>query len=600
MSLIVWGREDISIKAIYRYGDLQYYPMIAALAQLDLHPTYSAFFGSQGAQIFPLFIFAVPALLFNLFGWWAFPVIDFIYFLLALIFLDRCFRLVGLRPSAAWASAIVCVTEPFPSNGPLGIVHSYLYFDFYGLRIERPFLSGVSYFAFVLVFLSLSEKPEWLQFSWRTNNWWPVILGLAAAALLQSDTSNFVSAAAAGSMFIAINLIRRKLEPMGLSVLGLLVVVITFLVASLPFLLQLHFGAPDLARRFGVFPLDATNRWLISKSFVKSNIYVIWWLSVALVSLYTALKLLGYRFRPGASMGLTILAVSGFIGPLMFFFLSPSATQVYHFWSVSRLTYVIPLCAFTAILADVVWSRFGVKANPARVRKFLFVTIAVLAISLFWVRSTRYVSQTQVMRPDFFRAMRAATFRRELIDVISYLDTQARGNSHLLLTNDHHVLTWWIVSGRGTLLMPDVFSTTLSQANIETQLCMAGKYLGWSRTEFLRFLINDLNTYITWFLSANLYSASLFHHMWPLADYPPISRDAILNSLNEWQILLPVSEPKRLGELYSQTNVDTADGPDFIVVLRDPLFVTKHIDMTRFVLEYSGDNYLVYRQKAKE
>jgi hypothetical protein len=122
MSLIVWGREDISIKAIYRYGDLQYYPLIAALAKLDLHPTYSAFFESQGAQSFPLFAEAVPALLFGLFGWWAFPIIDFIYFSLALIFLDKCFVLAGLRPAAAWASAVVCVVGQLAGNHFLTII----------------------------------------------------------------------------------------------------------------------------------------------------------------------------------------------------------------------------------------------------------------------------------------------------------------------------------------------------------------------------------------------------------------------------------------------------------------------------------------------
>jgi hypothetical protein len=152
--------------------------------------------------------------------------------------------------------------------------------------------------------------------------------------------------------------------------------------------------------------------------------------------------------------------------------------------------------------------------------------------------------------------------------------------------------------------MPDVFSTTLSQANIEAQLCMAGKYLGWSLTEFLSFLtpnnINTYNTNIIWFLGHNLYSASLFHHKWPLADYPRISRDEIMGTWHEWQVLMPMSETQRLGDLYGQTKVDTADGPDFIVVLRDPLFVTSHIDMARFSLEYSGDNYLVFQKKAKE
>jgi hypothetical protein len=614
-SLIVWGREDISIKAIYRYGDLQYYPLIAALAKLDLHPTYSAFFESQGAQSFPLFAEAVPALLFGLFGWWAFPIIDFIYFSLALIFLDKCFVLAGLRPAAAWASAVVCVTGSFLFEGRLAFVNSDLYFGFYGLRDPRPFLSGVSYFAFVWSFLSLSENPERLQFSWRTNNWWPVIFGLAAAALLQSDIYNFVSAAAAGGMFVAINLMRRKLKPIGWSLLGLFVVASTFLMASLPFLLQLHFGAPDLIRRYGVYALDGVNRWLICESFVKSNIHVMSRLSVALLSLYFALKLFGHRFPPSASMGLAILAASGFIGSLIFFFLSPSATQIYHFWWVARLTYVIPLFAFAAILADRVWAisadvvlrKLDVKTNLARVRKFLFAPIAAWAILGFWVQTASEVSKTEMMRSDYFQAMRVETFRRELNDVISYLDAHAQGNSHLLLTNDHHVLTWWIVSGRGALLMPDVFSTTLSQTNIETQLCMAGKYLGWSHTEFLQFLTPNTTplsqTNNMWFLGGNLYSASASHHKWPLADYPLEFRDTILSldiGIDSWQILMPISETKRLGDLYDQTKVDAADGPDFVVVLRNPLFVTRHIDTARYSLEYLGDNYLVFRKKAME
>ena len=156
--------------------------------------------------------------------------------------------------------------------------------------------------------------------------------------------------------------------------------------------------------------------------------------------------------------------------------------------------------------------------------------------------------------------------------------------------------------------MPDVYSSTLSQPNIETQLCMAGKYLGWSQTEFLRFLTPNTTllsqTNNLWFLGLDLYSASLFHHRWPLGDYPQTFDNAILNWQNglpnEWQNLMPISETKRLGELYNQTKVDTDRDPDFIVAFRNPLFPTEHIDMARFSLEHSGDNYLVFRKKTIE
>jgi hypothetical protein len=601
-SLVVWGPENIAIKAIYRYGDLEAYPVIAALAHLNFHPTYSALFGSEGALTFPLFVYALPALFFALFGWWAFPIVDFIYFSLAIALLDRCFRLSGVSTPAARATAIICVTGSFLFTGPLSII-KYLLYGFYGVRIERPFLSGISYFLFVWIFLSCSQQPQRLQFSWRTMNRWPVAVGLSAAALIQSDIFSFVSAAAAGVLLVVIQLITRKLQLVGPTLLGLFVVAITFSAASLPFLLQLHFGAPDLVRRFGVFSLDGSNRWLICKSFLEYNVrHPHFW--PVFLGFYCILRWLRHSFRPHVPTALAVLAVSGFIGPLIFFCLSPSAVQVYHFWTVSWITFVIPVFVFGATFADLVWRRLDAETDRTRTWGLLCAAIVTVAIIGFWVQTARAVAQTQVMRPEHFPAMRAATFRPELIDVLSYLNTHAQGTNNLLLTNDHHVLTWWILGGRGNLLMPDVVTTTLSQANIETQLCMAGKYLNWSRTEFLSFLTTNTteinNTNNIWFLGGSLYSASRFHRNYVLTDYLQGLRDEILNDEDEWQIIMPVSEAERLGELYDQAKVNTTSGPDFIVVLRNPLFVTSHIDMTQFGLEYSGDNYLIYTKVLQE
>jgi hypothetical protein len=604
-SLVLWGPENIAIKSIYRYGDLEAYPVIAAFAHLNFHPTYSAFFGSEGAQTFPLFVYALPALFFALFGWSAFPIVDFIYFSLAIALLDRCFRLSGVSASAARASAIICVTGNFLFIGPLSIFKDSLCL-FFSMRIERPFLSSISYFLFVWIFLSCSEQPHRLQFSWRTMNRWPVAVGLSAAALIQSDIFSFVSAAAAGVLLVVVQLTTRKLQLVGPTLLGFFVVAITFSAASLPFLLQLHFGAPDLVRRFGVFALDSSNRWLICKSFLKFNIcHPNFW--PVFLGLYCILKWLRHSFRPDVPTALAVLAVSGFIGPLIFFCLSPSAVQVYHFQIVSSFIFVIPVFVFGAIFADLVWRRLDAETDRTRAWGLLCATIVALAIIGFWAQTARAVGKTQVMRPEHFPAMRAATFRAELTDVLSYLNTHAQGKNNLLLTNDHHVLTWWILSGRGNLLMPDVVTTTLSQAHIETQLCMAGKYLNWSRTEFLSFLttnstaISNTNKVISntnniWFLGGNLYSASRFHRNYVLTDYPQVLREQILRDEDEWQIIMPVSEVDRLGDLYDQAKVNTAAGPDFIVVLRSPLFVTSHIDTARFNLEYSGDNYLIYNK----
>jgi hypothetical protein len=592
-SLVLWGPENIAIKSIYRYGDLQHYPLIEALAHFNFHPTYSAFFGSQGTQTFPLFVHVLPALLFAFFGWWAFPIIDILYFSLALAILDRCFRLSGISTPAARASAIICATGSFLFTGPLRSIGTHLYFDgFYDLRIPRPFVSGIFYFVFVWIFLSCSEQPRRLQFSWRTMNCWPVALGMAAAALLQADIFSFVSAAAAGTTLVLIQLITRKLQLVGPTLLGLFVFAITFAAASLLFVLQLHFGAPDLVKRFGVFPLDISTRWIICKNFLKSNAHPPFW--VILLGLYCALRWLRHGFRPGAPTALGVLAVSGFIGPVIFFCLSPSAVQVSHFSALSRFTFVIPFFAFGAMFADAVWRRFAAETDRTRTWTLLCATMSALAIIGFWAQTAIEVARTQVMRPEFFRAMRAATFRPELNDAVSYLNRHAQGAKNLLLTNDHHVLTWWILSGRGNLLMPDVFSSTLSQANIETQLCMAGKYLNWTRDEFLSFLTDNTND--IWFLGHDLYQASRFHQYSLITDYQQVLRAEILSNDYEFHILVPVSEVERLGDLYDRTKVDLAAGPDFVVLLRNPLFVTTHIDMARFSLEYLGENYLIYKK----
>jgi hypothetical protein len=459
------------------------------------------------------------------------------------------------------------------------------------------------YFAFLNILLIWARKPMLVMLTAR-NVWFLAAFGLAAAVLLQSDVFVFMAAASSGILLLAWFLVARQVS-IGLGlVAGVSVALAVFLLAAIPFALQQIYSAKDLVLRFGVFPLASNNRWILIQDFVAASIAPSLYLLLLLWAGIALLRILGHPIKRSYAVVLTILSISGAAGGILFFLFSPAGVQVYHFWPLSNMTYFFPLSVVVLHIFEVFLQRFVPLTRHSAIRVAIPGLLVVFAIVGVWLKTISFVATTSAMRSDHFPPVKAGELRSELAILISYLKVDSIGPA-LLLTNDHHLLTWWTMENMGPLLLPDVFNTTLSQADVEKQVIAAAYALRWSREQFLQFVAGpriDSAGYVTsstniWFLGHNLYQANRAHRVAPIDDYPPDLRDRIAraSARSAWQVIVPTSEQARLAEQFDRGTPDPRLQPRYIVVLKQASFPVDHIDPGRFRLVRDGTNFLVFK-----
>jgi hypothetical protein len=210
------------------------------------------------------------------------------------------------------------------------------------------------------------------------------------------------------------------------------------------------------------------------------------------------------------------------------------------------------------------------------------------------------VAKRVAARPAHFPPAAPKRMRRDLVEVLTYLERQTaegdRSDLPMLLSNDNMVLAWWAVLGKGTLLMPDVFSVTLTQAAIEQKLAQSGRVLGLDEDTFVT-LLNDFSFNI-FFYGHNQFQSSIIWHPAPLADYPPeVQRNLMKRDMDVWSVwdlALPLSRRMYLREFYRNYALDEGLLPDYVVVAQYETFPRDLVLPEAYQLTLRNENYRVW------
>jgi hypothetical protein len=188
------------------------------------------------------------------------------------------------------------------------------------------------------------------------------------------------------------------------------------------------------------------------------------------------------------------------------------------------------------------------------------------------------VVKRSAARPKIFPPAEPERMRRDVAEVLTHLERQLARRDHgeapMLLSNDNMILAWWTVMGKGTLLLPDAFSVTLTQTALERKLAQAGRVLGLDDEAFVGFLTQS--AFNSFFYSHNQYQTSIIWHPAPLWDYPDEVRDDLMTGVKSvwenvestWRIVLPLSRRAHLRDFYRGYALDESLLPDYVVVSR--------------------------------
>jgi hypothetical protein len=607
--LLVWLlprvllNEPLAVTAMYRpSGDIQYYEMIAAVARGNLGESNIVELAHQGIQSFPV----VPVLLHSVglatLGIWGMLVADLIgawLFFGALVLLLRVSR-IGPSASALIALA-VAASLPAAINAVTDRVG--LPYVMWGDRVPRPYIAElflVGAFAMNACFVRCRDRPPGAGF-------WAVA-GLTAGFLVQSDPyGGFVLLCLHGATLLAI-LLQAGGPARRAWLRGVAVGAVCMVAVIIPFALQRMGADPDVARRYGAFPISR----LTALSWIREAPIL-----PPLAVVAAGLALLAARRRAGESARL--LAWSDEIGLLVLSWMAATTIawlalplfcailgqgiQIYHF--LDRLTrvssYALTVVSAHAVLLALARStwlqglphRLGVLRHAAPVAAGVVMLASLGAIGLRAWTNARRVNH---VRSTYFPYDSVAPYRPAFAELVTELQKPSYRGVDVLATLDHQVHVVWHSFLGGHSFVPDLFVTTVSDEYAEGRLAALCKLLGMSEDQFIDFVQERwVNTF---WLGVTKYAANSAYMMSSANDYEPeqVATARSKGIFNAWNLAVPRSELERLRATYRQVEPAGLGNTrlDAVVLTNDPELAPIAPDPTRFHKTFENRMFRLY------
>jgi hypothetical protein len=603
-SFAIHGPEPLIVKAIYRYGDLQYFPLIHSLASFDFSPTYLPSVSDPGIVRFPVVALAFHSLLYAQFGIFGFVLVDLIAitttaFLIFLIL--RYLRLSG--PISAIGVFFVLTLAIGPDYLPIDTwlaipkdIAQLANMRIYDFRIPRSLITHIFLYGLYLFYVRMMFQPEWLFSASGISLLRAGMLGLLMSFLIQS---NFYFAAAILVLFtmaLLLLMITGRVKPDKNALAPIIITIVTGLVGTVPLIIQAVAGSRDLALRMGMFPIDPAVRLEMLSHFihVSRKPFIEVFLMFALYIAFCRV----WRAKASLAVVVSLIATSPVISGALFLTLSPIGIQTYHFDDVSWKSCQFVVLILILAIVDIIYN-WIVSSTRDTVRTILTGVVATAAMTLpvlAMVATAATIKLENSMRPDFFPMENPKAFRYEFLSAIAAIEralSNHRGGTPTLLTDDHHILTWWVMQTKGYVAMPDVFTVTSSQGTIERGLFRVGHLFGLSPDEFIRFLdstsIRNSHTVNIWFLGHDLYQANRFRRMAPLDGYAKADRTNIVGTTEAFNIAIPEAEKNRLRDAYATFPSEDVFHPSVILLLKRPQPLLGHPIFGRYCV--FGTNY---------
>jgi len=600
--------ESLSVAAMYRYGDYQLFPAIAALAHFSWGEWLVAERFGEGLLSIPLPGMALHGLAFGVLGPIGLVVADLLLAICTYLASCRLLRTCGIHSPTSEVLALV-VSCGLLGGGPTladDLMFWTVKVHLWGFRIPRPFVTDL------LLLLCVDQGLRVFVLRRDAAREW-ALLGFWFGLLLQC---NFFAATTVG-LGLGFGLADRARRgwPVAQVMRSMCSLTLVTAVTALPFILQRLLEHPDVPVRLGSFPVPRLSPLYLGPEVIMDFTREIAPAVTTAALAGAVIKWRGTaerRERLGGLLVVTLLCVlSTFALPASTIVLGRTA-QPYHF--------LLELITFTTLLllvatghliqaaSSAVISRSTISpANRARLRVALLTTCALACLAIAIGIHLPSVQRTDHFRMDLYfrtesQANRAQNYRSAFRDVTEILEQSRKRGARVLGTLDIQVHAWWSLFGGGQVFSPDPCGTTVSDDEIEERFLRLLRTLG-ATTDDVGRLVQSRAMQI-FFLSHNKYQFSQAYSTAPLldylVDYPATEIQSLYDStsvFSSWTIVVPPSEVRRILGRYNLTQAVGEDRQlDLIVLGRGPLDNSLAPSPERFDLVFENDLFRVYER----
>ena len=584
--IISWIYLDNSIlvDVIFNIKDIQYFPIVKSFSELIFNPSYLDHLGENKLLTFPVYSILIHSILFKIINIYSLIVLEFLLqFVFLLVFLKVVKKIFNdLNYSLYFCASLFLII----SSLQLFLIFDHSkYFEILfncldenlGSRFPRPLLTGIVFFYFFHFLSNFREKLETFDLKYF------ILLILILSIFLNSFFYYFVNF----SFFLIILILKYSKIPffefLNKQKKKIIIITLSFIFFSLPFLFQLNFGEKDYSERLGVISIDFHQRIYLLKYYFL-NLFRIESLLLLIVSFFSY----HYINKKYYNLDNQIYNINLFfyfilasiLAPPFFFFFSPSLVSIYHFLGI--LLFI--LIFYLIVSLNFILSKKIFFENNHIYRAVLISFIFILNIYIsedMYKKNTLVIEETQKVQ-DYLKNQKL-------------IDTKIK-----LFTNDLKIMNLWLFNKNDQLIISDGFTNSLKNQDIEFNFIHSLKDFGVTNEELKNFLSlkkGEIRNDLLMRLFIYRYQANSLYTFSEIANYSKDIRDKILNiSPFRAQIqIMPEDEKKRFIKLFENIKLEKRLAPDLVIMNKTEKFSNFIIYNKKYNQVYSGKVYDIYR-----
>ena len=575
------------VSTIFNTEDIQYFPIIINFSDFILNPSYLENINENKILPFPTYGILIHSLFYKIFKFYSFFILEIIFqFIFLLIFFKSIEKIFINTNYSFYFCALIFllislleISLFYENNRYIDFFYNNLN-DNLGLRLPRPLFTGIIYFLFFFVLYSFQEKIKKFDFRFF------LLISFLLSVFLNSFFYYFINFSIL-LVFLTLKYQKQNILKILISnKLKILIAFLSFVIFSLPFVLQIIYGEQDYSERIGVIQINFKQKlFLLNYYFsnlirLESSILII--LSFVL-HFYLNKKFYNIREQIDKINIFFYFIIVSIISPAIFFLISPKLVSIYHFLNILSFSIIFYLIlSFSFIF----FKKITFLENLEKQYLLKYILIFILFFNNVFIAQ-------KIIHSDQAKLT-------ELNKIQNFLKQNKFVNSNKkLFSDDLIIMNLWLLNGNKQLIISDGFTNSLKNKDIEFNLVNNLKNFGISSLEFENILSVGQSEFRNDFLM-RLYiykyqANSLFTYS-EISNYTEDFKNKILKTspFRSQSQIMPEDEKKRIVKLFNKIELNKQLFSDIIIINRINSLKNLKIHNKEYNLAFSGKIYDIY------
>ena len=590
----LYFNEEIETRIIFESISDGYYNFapFKSFADLNLNNSFSPLISDLGTITIPIGAFVLHFIFYSIMGTYSFVILEFFFIIFFFIIFYKISRLLDLNRIQSLAITIILINIPniFQILNLYNLEYfNIIYSEFYSLRFPRPIVSNILFFLFILLILKSEKKI----FFTKKNS---IVFGIISSLLFTSYFHAFFLQQMILIFYLVFRFQFRIIQVLRENIRFIIFYILTFLLVSSPFFINMFFSDADFLERNGLVVFDFDKKLILIKylflKLFKVQFLLILFFSIFLILFFNKKKNIVNIKKINL---LFIIFYSSIITPFIFILISPRFFS--HFYHFTNLVLITAFILFFYIFALGINFFIKKKISINLINNFASLLIFFLLIGNIYISKNNYVLKN-LNNERFIQ-------RSEFNSIINIMNKKKilKSKKISLLTFDNRFLVWSTLTNIEYLSIVNGVMVSRTNEIIENDLINGFKFLNLSKNDFREFIKNKKlsswryrnNNIKDYFWMRYQANAMVTFNDSKNFDEKILEFISKSSPLLSQQLIMPNEEIQRFLDKYERKNNGFFLIPEIIIINKNNSILAKaNIDKKMYCKAFDGRIYDFY------